>query len=358
MTVVLENITRSFGRFKAIEDLCLTVAEGEFLSLVGPSGCGKTTTLRLIAGFLTPDKGRVLIGDRDMRGVSVRERRVGIVFQNYALFPNMTAFDNVAFGLKVRKLPEGEIRERTGHFLDLVGLGNRGDSFPRQLSGGQQQRVALARALAIEPRVLLLDEPLSALDAKVRNSLRFEIKRIQRKSGITTVYVTHDQEEALSISDRVALMEKGRLAQVGSPWEIYAHPGSAFVADFVGVNNLLEVECIAKGEVTWKGKMLKISSGDICEGSKLLALRPERLVPCPDEAGGPNILSGTVEGRVFLGPLVRLALEVEGERILLDILSSEADVYRIGDPLSVRFAPGDARLVDKNPERAPSPSGK
>lgn len=347
MSVVLDHVTKSFGRFKAIEDLCLDVAEGEFLSLVGPSGCGKTTTLRLIAGFLSPDRGQVRLGGKDMCGVGVRERRVGIVFQNYALFPNMTAFDNVAFGMKVRKLPEGEIRERAAHFLTLVGLGDRGDSFPHQLSGGQQQRVALARALAIEPRVLLLDEPLSALDAKVRNSLRFEIKRIQRESGITAVYVTHDQEEALSISDRVALMEKGRLAQIGTPWEIYAHPHSAFVADFVGVNNLLEVECLGKDHIAWKQQKLKVETPQMSEGRKLLAIRPERLVPCHSEEEAPNRLSGTVAGRVFLGPLVRLALEVQGERILMDVLSSEADAYGIGDPISVRFAPGDARLVER-----------
>ncbi|MCF7935456.1 MAG: ABC transporter ATP-binding protein [Synergistales bacterium] len=350
MSVVLRDVSRSFGNVKAVEAFSLSAEDGEFLSIVGPSGCGKTTTLRLIAGFITPDSGEIAIGGRSMWGVKVRDRKVGIVFQNYALFPNMTAYDNVAFGLRVRKMAEDEVRQRADEYLALVGLGDRGAFSPRELSGGQQQRVALARALAIDPEVLLLDEPLSALDAKVRNNLRFEIKRIQRESGITTIYVTHDQEEALSISDRVALMEQGRIAQVGSPWEIYSRPQSAFVADFVGVNNLLEAEAVGPGRVRWRGRELQVEDTTVQRGPCLLSIRPERLEPhCGDE-GAVNVLKGVVAGQVFLGPLLRLALDVEDQRMIVDLLNAEERRFTPGDPLCVRFDAADGRLVPLSKE--------
>jgi len=221
----------------AVSSLSLEIKKGEFLSLLGPSGCGKTTTLRIIAGFTEPDEGDVFIDDKPMKKVNVRERCVGIVFQNYALFPNLNIIENIAFGLRARKIKEEEIKRRVNELLEVIGLVDRARAYPRELSGGQQQRVALARALAINPQVLLLDEPLSALDAKVRNALRFEIKRIQRQSGIPTLYVTHDQEEALSISDRVAIMNEGKLEQVGEPLEIYTKPRTKFVAAFVVAYN-------------------------------------------------------------------------------------------------------------------------
>ena len=240
-TVELQQLRRLFGDVAALDGIDVSISSGEFLSLLGPSGCGKTTALRLIAGFDRPTSGRVLVGGSDVTGVPPNKRGMGMVFQAYSLFPNMTAERNVEFGLKIRKQSGAARRARVAELLELVGLGHAAKRYPHQLSGGMQQRVALARALAIEPSVLLLDEPLSALDAKVRVQLREEIRRIQIRLGITTVYVTHDQEEALSISDRVAVLSQGRIEQIAPPAEIYGAPATPFVADFVGTMN--RVEC-------------------------------------------------------------------------------------------------------------------
>ena len=348
--VELRSVSKKFGKQYAVRDVSLAVDKGEFLSLVGPSGCGKTTTLRLIAGFLKPDEGEIFLGGESMNGVGVRERQVGIVFQNYALFPNLTAFENIAFGLRTRKTPERELRERVEHMLSIVGLSPRAQAFPRELSGGQQQRIALARALAIRPRVLLLDEPLSALDAKVRNSLRFEIKRIQRESGITTIYVTHDQEEALSISDRVALMNEGGIEQTGTPGDIYLRPASLFVADFVGVNNLLQGEYLGEGRFLWKGRTLSVDARQqVPPGPCSLMIRPERILLCGPGQGGPNHLAGRVTGRVFLGPLLRLAVNVDGERILLDILNTDARHPSPDEAIDCCFSPEDGLPLPGGP---------
>jgi ABC-type Fe3+/spermidine/putrescine transport system ATPase subunit len=342
--VELLGIGKLYGNTHAIRDVSLTVKEGEFLSVVGPSGCGKTTMLRMISGFVTPDTGDIRIGGVSMKGVPVRERRVGIVFQNYALFPNMTVRENVAFGMKVQKRPGPQIERTVASLLEMVGMPDRADAYPRQLSGGQQQRVALIRALAIEPRVLLLDEPLSALDAKVRNTLRFEIKRIQRESGITMIYVTHDQEEALSISDRVALMRGGSLEQVGTPAELYSAPASEFAADFIGVNNILRGIYEGGGKFVWRGRVFSVETAEREPGgSAAIAIRPERLVPVDE--GGPNILEGRVMGKIFLGPLTRVALSVDGETLLLDILNVSGESVSMGDLLKVRFAPSDAHFI-------------
>jgi ABC-type Fe3+/spermidine/putrescine transport system ATPase subunit len=346
--VELIGIGKLYGTTYAVRDVSLAVKEGEFLSVVGPSGCGKTTMLRMISGFVAPDTGDVRIGGVSMKGVSVRERRVGIVFQNYALFPNMTVRENVAFGMKVQKRPKPKIEGTVASLLEMVNMADRADAYPRQLSGGQQQRVALIRALAIEPRVLLLDEPLSALDAKVRNTLRFEIKRIQRDSGITMIYVTHDQEEALSISDRVALMRGGSLEQVGTPADLYSSPASEFAADFIGVNNILRGVYEGGGKFVWNGRIFTVepASGTECEpGRAILAVRPERLVPAGPEYCGPNVLEGRVAGRIFLGPLTRIALSAEGETFLLDLLNVAGESVRMGDLLKVHFAPSDAHLL-------------
>ena len=357
MGVELAAVTKRFGKFEALRGVSLDVRRGEFLSLLGPSGCGKTTSLRLIAGFLTPDEGDVRIGGRSMKGVSVRERRVGIVFQNYALFPNLSVYDNVAFGPQSRSVPEATISQKVTQLLELVGLADRSAAFPRQLSGGQQQRVALARALAIEPDVLLLDEPLSALDAKVRNALRFEIRRIQREYGITTIYVTHDQEEALSISDRVALMYRGSIEQIGSPHEIYTAPSSFFVADFIGVNNLLRADYLGGGKVRWRERILSIPGvAQHAQGPCRLAIRPERVAVAPrgrqdaDVPGTPPgaetcVVPGTVEGRIFLGPLIRGAVDVGGERILADVLNAEGAVFDAGTEVELRFSAEDVRVL-------------
>ncbi len=345
--VELRSVSKRFGKQHAVRNVSLEVAPGEFLSLVGPSGCGKTTTLRLVAGFLSPDEGEVFLGGESMTSVGVRQRQVGIVFQNYALFPNLTAFENVAFGLRTRRMPEETLRARVESLLEMVGLAARAAAYPRELSGGQQQRVALARALAIQPRVLLLDEPLSALDAKVRNSLRFEIKKIQRESGITTIYVTHDQEEALSISDRVALMHEGRIEQVGAPGDVYLRPSSLFVADFVGVNNLIPGEYLGEGRFKWRERVFEVDRGELSPGACSLMIRPERLriVSAAGSAPEGTALSGRVLGRVFLGPLLRLAVDVEGERLLVDLLNTEIAPPAVDEEIVLTFSPRDARPV-------------
>lgn len=341
--VKLTGVNKNYGKLVAVRNLDLEVNQGEFLSLVGPSGCGKSTTLRMVAGFINPDKGEVSIGNRSMKRVHVRDRKVGMVFQNYALFPNLSIWENVAFGLRVRKESEKVIKDKVDHMLSIVGLLNRSDYYPKQLSGGQQQRVALARALAIAPEVLLLDEPLSALDAKVRNSLRFEIKKIQREYKITTIYVTHDQEEALSISDRVALMNEGTVEQIGTPWDIYTKPSSLFVADFVGVNNLLQVT--STGDmVNWNGHRFKVNgSADFPDGDCVLAIRPEKL--SASNGDGENVIRGVISGKVFLGPLMRVAVDVEGTQILVDMLSSESRDLATGSNMVICFDPSAGYLV-------------
>lgn len=340
----LDGVGKKYGDRYAIRGISLSVGQGEFLSIVGPSGCGKTTILRLVAGFIRPDEGVVRIGGSDMDGVPPNRRRVGIVFQNYALFPNMTLSENVAFGMKAQKRPEPEIRRRVAELLEMVGMADRAGALPRQLSGGQQQRIALARALAIEPRVLLLDEPLSALDAKVRNSLRFEIKRIQRESGITMLYVTHDQEEALSISDRVGLMNRGKLEQVGTPLELYSAPSSLFAADFIGVNNILRGTWDGAGGFTWNGRVLR-AGGDVPAGPATLTIRPEHLSPADGDGAGDNVLEGVVQGKIFLGPVTRVACGVGDETLLMDLLSADGERLGAGQALRVRFPAAEARLL-------------
>ena len=240
----LSHVKKRFGAFAAVEDFVLSADRGEFVSFLGPSGCGKTTTLRMIAGFEYPDSGSIKVDGKEITDLPPNKRNVGMVFQAYALFPNMTVANNVGFGMRVKRQPKDAIRKRVGELLQLINMPEKADRYPYQLSGGQQQRVALARALAIEPTVLLLDEPLSALDAKIRVSLRTEIRSIQRQLGITTVYVTHDQEEALSLSDRVVVMSQGRIEQIGTPFEIYNFPATAFVASFVGTLNALQADVV------------------------------------------------------------------------------------------------------------------
>jgi len=344
--VELSDVTKKFGNTVAVSHLELKVEEGEFISLVGPSGCGKTTTLRLIAGFTRPDSGAVFIGEKNMRSLGVRKRNVGIVFQNYALFPNMNSYENVAFGMKARKVPEERISNKVLELLEMVGLSGKADSYPDELSGGQQQRIALARALAIEPKVLLLDEPLSALDAKVRNSLRFEIKRIQKESGITAVYVTHDQEEALAISDRVALMYSGKIDQIGTPNDLYSKPATLFSANFVGVNNLIKGEYAGGGNFMWAGGTMKTKGAyHDCKGSCYLSIRPEKLKMEKTSEKMINSVSGICRGRVFLGPLVRLAVESSRETFLVDLLNENLREIGFGDPVDIYFDPNDTLLI-------------
>jgi putative spermidine/putrescine transport system ATP-binding protein len=310
----LTGIQKVFGDTAAVQDFNLDAQKGEFVSFLGPSGCGKTTTLRMIAGFEKPTAGTINVNGKDITYQSPNQRNVGMVFQSYALFPNMTVAGNIGFGLKVRKRPKADVDRRVGELLELIHLEGRGDRYPWQLSGGQQQRVALARALAIEPQVLLLDEPLSALDAKIRIVLRKEIRAIQRQLGITTVYVTHDQEEALSLSDRVVVMSEGHIEQIGTPSEIYNFPSTAFVASFVGTLNLVTAGVIdaGAGRLSVDGQEVRTSKvvTDV-PADKLvtLALRPEGIALGEGEAGS-NRLRGTVEDINFLGSIVRIRIRL------------------------------------------------
>jgi putative spermidine/putrescine transport system ATP-binding protein len=312
--LVLNHVKKHFGAFQAVEDFELAAARGEFVSFLGPSGCGKTTTLRMIAGFERPDSGTISVGGRDITQLPPNKRNVGMVFQAYALFPNMTVASNIGFGMRVKRRPSNEIKTRVGELLDLINLPDKADRYPWQLSGGQQQRVALARALAISPDVLLLDEPLSALDAKIRVALRNEIRAIQRQLGITTVYVTHDQEEALSLSDRVVVMSQGRMEQVGAPFEIYNFPATRFVASFIGTLNLVTAGVIdaPSGRISIGGQEVT-AAGPItdvgADHEVTVALRPEGL-RLGGASDGQNELRGAIEDVAFLGSVVRVRVNV------------------------------------------------
>lgn len=351
----LTGIRKHFDGVVAVEDFDLAAERGEFVSFLGPSGCGKTTTLRMIAGFEQPTAGRIVVDGTDITDRAPNQRNVGMVFQAYALFPNMTVADNIGFGLKVRKRSKAEIQRRVGELLELIHLPGRGDRYPYQLSGGQQQRVALARALAIEPQVLLLDEPLSALDAKIRVSLRQQIRAIQRQLGITTVYVTHDQEEALSLSDRVVVMNEGRIEQIGSPSEIYNFPSTAFVASFVGTLNVLSSRVIdpLAGRIQIEGQEVR-TAGPIASGRPgaviSVALRPESISLGPGPEGSDQ-LRGPLEDVSFLGSIVRLRVRLGegGTRLSLDTFNApNLALPAIGEVVTVAFPP-DACLVLESP---------
>ncbi|HEY3357601.1 MAG TPA: ABC transporter ATP-binding protein [Polyangia bacterium] len=337
----LVDIEKRFGRQHGltIAGISLAAPPGELLALLGPSGCGKSTTLRIIAGFEAPDAGRVLLDGADVTATPPNRRGVGMVFQSYALFPNLTAFENVAFGLRLRRRPGAEVQRRAGELLELCRLGDLGGRLPAQLSGGQQQRVALARALAIEPKVLLLDEPLAALDAVIRTELRAEIRRIQRRLGMTTVYVTHDQEEALSLADRIAVLRAGRIEQLGPPSAIYHAPRTAFVASFVGKLNVLaaEVEDPATGVVRAAGARLELGRPlEAAAGARVsVAMRPESLVPA-DAGGAGNRLTGVCREVEFLGAVVLWHLEVAGAHLTVQRLNTPGVALpRAGETVTV-----------------------
>ena len=308
--VVLQSLTRSFGAVRALDGLSLDIAPGELVALLGPSGCGKTTALRIVAGFEYADAGTVTVDGRDVAPIPAAKRDMGMVFQSYSLFPNMTALDNVGFGLRMRKVGGNERGKRAAALLDMVGLSPQARQYPHQLSGGQQQRVALARALAIEPKVLLLDEPLSALDAKVRLQLREQIRTLQQRLGTTTLFVTHDQEEALSISDRVGVMRDGRLEQIAEPSELYSSPATPFVAEFVGTMNRIPGSYAGGDEVVVFGAAVPVR-GDrsgVPAGNVDVLVRPEGLT-VEAVAGG----NGIVTDRTFLGSLTRLSVLLSGD---------------------------------------------
>jgi putative spermidine/putrescine transport system ATP-binding protein len=332
----LVDLHRDFGMTKALDGIEISLGQGEFLSLLGPSGCGKTTALRLVAGFDRPDRGSIIVDGKDVTRVSPSKRDMGMVFQAYSLFPNMTAEQNVEFGLKIRGRKRGDRRKRVTDLLELVGLGHARDRYPYQLSGGMQQRVALARALAIEPRVLLLDEPLSALDAKVRVQLREEIRRIQLELGITTLYVTHDQEEALSVSDHVAVMWSGRIEQMGTPAEMYQSPATPFVAEFIGTMNRLEATVVdgGTGEVEHKGARITVPAAQgLPRGERVLVLaRPETLEVLPADGNAPGAagLVGDVVAHTFLGGITRLKVLGDDVEVIADIPTARVETLPIG----------------------------
>lgn len=349
----LQGLHKQFGDVVALRTLNLAVESGEFVSLLGPSGCGKTTALRIVAGFERADQGRVLVGDKDITDVPANRRDMGMVFQAYSLFPNMTAQQNVEFGLRIRKQGSAERARRASELLDLVGLASATGRYPHQLSGGQQQRVALARALAIEPRVLLLDEPLSALDAKVRVQLREEIRRIQTQLGITTLYVTHDQEEALSVSDRVVVLSQGQIEQVGKPAEIYGEPRTVFVAAFIGTMNRIEATVCSdsSGSVESAGHRLRADAARDWTSAPhvLMLIRPEviDLRPLPgDGPGGSEDVMGNVKTHTFLGPVTRVGVVTPVGDLMVDVPSVEALSVSIGARVSLSWDPASPRLLE------------
>jgi putative spermidine/putrescine transport system ATP-binding protein len=340
-SVSLRDLTRAFGPAKALDGMSLEIAPGELVALLGPSGCGKTTALRIVAGFETADTGEVLVDGKDVSGIPAARRDMGMVFQSYSLFPNMSALDNVGFGLRMRKATATVRRQKAGELLEMVGLSAQSGQFPHQLSGGQQQRVALARALAIEPRVLLLDEPLSALDAKVRLQLREQIRTLQQRLGTTTLFVTHDQEEALSMADRVGVMRAGKLEQVAAPDELYDRPATAFVAEFVGTMNRLPGSLNGDGTaVTVLGSTVQVQPGGPAAGPVAVLVRPENLTVAAAEAG-----NGIVFLRTFLGATSRLTVLLSGDlQVLVDVPSTHAAAMTPGASVQVGI-PSDPVLV-------------
>src|SRR6202045_1753170 len=341
-TVDLRNLSRSFGTTRALDGLTLRLAPGELVALLGPSGCGKTTALRIVAGFEAADSGSVLVDGKDISSVPAARRDMGMVFQSYSLFPNMSALDNVGFGLRMRKVGTSERRTKAAELLDMVDLAPQAKQYPHQLSGGQQQRVALARALAIEPRVLLLDEPLSALDAKVRLQLREQIRTLQQRLGTTTLFVTHDQEEALSMADRVGVMRQGRLEQIAAPDELYDHPATAFVAEFVGVMNRLPGELKGGGTVTVLDRTVPVMNqdADVSPGPVDVLVRPEGLTMAVIENG-----NGIVTTRTFLGSVTRVGVLLSGDVTgQMDKASSEAAALAPGTSVQVAL-PTDPVLI-------------
>jgi len=355
--IALENVSKRFGQADAVREVTLTIREGEFFSLLGPSGCGKTTTLRMIAGFEVPDEGRIILQGRDVTSVFSNRRPVNMVFQQYALFPHMSIYDNVAFGLKVKRVPRKEHRGRVLEILRVVELEGLENRRPRQLSGGQQQRVALARALVNQPAALLLDEPLGALDVKLRKQMQLELKRIQTELGTTFVYVTHDQDEALAMSDRIAVMNRGQVEQIGGPREIYEHPRTAFVADFIGSLNTLEltVDEIVGGFAVMRaaeGERIVLAAPPNARVGTVLrvAVRPERVrigaagAHAPPEGG--SLLGGTIAEVVYLGMYTQFHVTTGAGRVVASRLADElVTPLEVGSSVIVSWEPEHTSVV-------------
>ncbi len=344
--LILENISKHFGSLVAVKNASLVIEPGEFVCFLGPSGCGKTTLLRIITGFEQATSGNIIYDGKNINDVIPQKREFGIVFQSYALFPNMTVNQNVAFGLKMRKMPQKLINERVSELLKLVGLTEWENHYPSQLSGGQQQRVALGRALAIKPRVLLLDEPLSALDAKIRVRLRTVIKKLQEELGITLIYVTHDQEEALALADRVIIMRDGEFRQIGSPIEIYKEPKTSFIAEFVGTSNFIS-GTKKNGKITFGQREFAVSGLENIKGETVyLAIRPENIewvdaTISPENYLPSNVVEVVAEVINFLGAVVRITFFLEGEEMLVDFPEKEFEIIGLkrGGKMKLYFPP-------------------
>lgn len=350
-SVKVKKVKKTYGDFVAIPDLSVDIEEGEFFTLLGPSGCGKTTLLRMIAGFNDINSGKIYFGDRVVNNISTDKRDIGMVFQNYAIFPHLTIRQNVEYGLRARKIKGEELKRRTNDAMKLMHISEHKDKYPQQLSGGQQQRVALARAVVIEPSVLLMDEPLSNLDAKLRVEMRTVIRAVQKKLNITTIYVTHDQEEALSVSDRIAIMNKGRIAQLGTPYEIYAKPANQFVADFIGTSSFLKVT-IREQQIFFPGRqplntMLKGSYS----GEAILSVRPETVMLVD---ASESELHGVVKTATFLGDSVCYTVTLEtGEELTANqYMINSNRLYQSGEPIGVRFFEERLNLFDQTGEEA------
>lgn len=344
-SVRFENVVKKFGDVTALKSLDLTIEPAKLVTLLGPSGCGKTTTLRLIAGLEMATQGSIHIGGEDVTHLTATYRKVSMVFQSYALFPHMTVRQNVAYGLTVKSTPKAEAAQKAEHGLELVGLAGFGDRLPSELSGGQQQRVAVARAIVLEPEVLLLDEPLSNLDAKLRRHVREEIRQIQQRLGLTAVYVTHDQEEAMAVSDRIIVMKNAEIAQEGTPRDLYEAPNSAFIADFIGDANLAECEIKSTTDgmatVTMQDQSYRVKDGGLKKGAAKMVLRPHNIkLAAPDAAG----IKGEISYAAYLGKEIQYT--VESPLGLLFVISGiDAEPFKQGDSVSIQFEADQARLV-------------
>lgn len=353
--VEILDVTKRYGVVTAADQVTLTVEDGEFFALLGPSGSGKTTILRLIAGFIEPDTGNIRIGGLDMSGVPPEKRDIGVVFQNYALFPHLTAWENVAFGLTVRRLPKREVHKRVEEALELVELQGLGDRYPRQLSGGQQQRVALARALVVKPRVLLLDEPLGALDKKLRTQMQVELRQLQQSLKITTIFVTHDQEEALTLADRIAVMDKGRICQIGQPELVYERPNTLFVSNFLGQSNVFAGRLVS---IQNQMGMMKTDDGIQLYSSWLrkkrvgedviLVVRPEKVKIATTPPASLNVIPARIVHRVYLGTSTTYLMQPEqGEQITAFVQNEQSQpAYEVGQKVYAYWDPENCFLLE------------